>query len=214
MFSKHGEIKVRSFTYVYAIAFASAIGSMASATPITFDESNLSSGDFSGSGSPTNFNIGTLGIGDNTVIGELSGNCVQRDCNGAIDEDSQDSFNFTIGPGTQLVSAFGGTEGGGPDGLTITFALAEFGPVSTIAFQSVPINSGGTIFSGILGPGTYGVSAFGQSADDEGMYSASWSMSFEVEETDLAPVPLPAGMALLLGGLGGLTLLRLKKRTV
>lgn len=175
--------------------------------------------DFSDGASPSNTNVGTLDIGFNSFNGNLNGECSNGDCNGIGSQfdDTQDSILFTVASGTEVISFSLFTEGGGPSGLTISAAIFGTIGVSDIgAFQSVinvPINGNadGTLVNGPLGAGVYSLSAYGGSSTDDGGFGAFWSIDLEVAEVT-NPVPLPAGLPLLLAGVGAFGLMRRRAR--
>ncbi|MEE4121108.1 MAG: hypothetical protein V2I65_19080 [Paracoccaceae bacterium] len=172
--------------------------------------------DLPGGTSPSAPSLGTLSVGENFLSGSLTGTCELGDCNFVLG-DTQDSARITIAAGTQLVDAFFGSEGGHSGGtMDLTFSFSPVGATggSALLFEAVPLNTGESVMSffgtpvGPIGAGDYFVSAFGGSGDD-GDFEASWTMTLDVEAVSQTPViPLPAGMPLLLGGLGVLALAR------
>lgn len=201
-----------SMRNVLAAILAVGLSAPAGATTFGVDELiDIPGGDFDGSLSPGNDNVGTAGEGFNYVLGELMGECVPGDCNGINAGDAQDSFAFTIDAGFELVGITGGTEGFGPDRLSISFSLEDSG-FNNLAFETLAINDYGTISTDVFGPGTYYFSVFGQSAADAGSYGAFWGVDFEVRAVAVDPVPLPAGLPLLAAGLGGLAIAKRRKR--
>lgn len=211
---------------IAATALALSAGA-ASAATFNFDEADAPGGDFSDSQSIANTSVGTAMAGFSSVIGSLSGECLSdpafgTDCNfqSTPGTDEQDSLQFTIASGFELVGIDVGTEGFGPAGMGVAFSVGEYvagtGPASFIEQILVPINNSGSFaISTPLDAGTYAFSAFGGSSTDVGSYEAFWNADFEVVATGgLAPVPLPAGFPLLVAGLIGLgTLARRKKST-
>jgi hypothetical protein len=176
--------------------------------------------DLPGSASPSAPSLGTLEVGENILRGSLAGTCSRGDCNFVFPGDTQDSARITIAAGTQLVDAFFGSEGehtGRTMNLSFSLNPVDGTGFSALLFETVPLNTGENVMSrfgtpvGPIGAGDYFVSAFGGSGDD-GDFEASWNIKLDVEDISQAPViPLPAGMPLLIGGLGLLALARRRR---
>ena len=206
---------MRKLLLAGAIAFLAV---PASATTFSADEfTDALGGDFSDVISLSNDNVGTASMaGFSDVIGTLSGECAGTlgvSCNFGIG-DTQDSFLFTVASGFELVSVRAGTEGSGPPDLTIGFFLAAanagFTNLDSAFFD---INDGGTVSSGVYGAGTYSFSVRGGTASQEGSFDAFWFVDFETREASTPPpVPLPAGMPLLLAGLGAFAVARRRRK--
>ena len=200
-------------------ALVVALSLPAAAATFSADEAFVApGGDFSGGASPSNTNVGAATAGFSNVFGELAGDCVDNgfDCNpGTLATgDTQDSFQFTVETGFKLVGINVGTEGFGPDLLSISFSLAEFIPgFSTIQQVTSLINTSTSFGALDLAAGDYSFSVFGQSADMEGSYQAFWNVELEVEAIgDPNVIPLPAGFPLMLGGIVALGWMSRRKR--
>jgi len=205
-----GEFRMRTMFGATVALFASA----GLANALTLSEPP----DLPGGVSVAAPSLGTLSIGENSLTGSLAGTCAQGDCNFVIG-DTQDSARVTIAPGTQLVDAFFGSEGlhdGGTMNVSFTLRPVDTTVGSPLLFETVPLNTGEGVMSffgtpvGPIGAGDYAVSAFGGSGDD-GDFEALWTMTLDVEAVTTPVIPLPAGMPLLLGGLGVLALARRRR---
>ena len=206
---------------IAATALALSAGA-ASAATFNFDEADAPGGDFADGQSITNTSVGTAMAGFSSVNGGLTGECSGSfffDCNSNFANDEQDSFQFTIASGFELVGIDVGTEGFCPTGMGVAFSIGEYvggvNPATSIEQIFVPINTSGSFaISTPLDAGTYAFSAFGGSSGAAGNYEAFWNANFEVVATGVAPVPLPAGFPLLAAGLIGLGALARRKKAV
>lgn len=196
---------------LFLAATMAVIGTMATAAPFSVYEDT----DFDNAISHSNSSVGTTGIGVNNIYGSLSGSCMDDpeyiDCNYSLGSDEQDSFAFTIGAGQILTKIAYGSEGNGPDGLEIGFAMdanvAAHG-WSNIGYDFLPVNTYDEEDSLLgLGEGTYYVSVWGDTANEAGDYGANWSIALTIAE-----VPLPAGLPLLLTALGAVGISRTRRK--
>lgn len=189
----------------------------AAAATFDADEFFAPGSDFEDFVGPSNTNVGTAMAGFSSAVGELSGDCVDNpqfglDCNSGSG-DTQDSFFFTIATGFELIGVTAGTEGGGPADLDIGFFLSDsVSPFGILDFAFFDINSGGTVSNSVYGAGTYSLSVAGGSASETGFFDAAWNVDFEVQAVQAPAVPLPAGLPLLLAGLGVLGLAKTRRK--
>lgn len=194
-------------------AFAAALLAAPSASAVTVTEATL--GDFTGNlNNPAN--LGTLDFGANTIEGSLNTTCVfvsSGSCFGLSGDDA-DAFSFLIPDGGELtaadvtISILSSSGSGSRTILGRSFtALDSFSTrsssTSDILFRQRPL-TGRQNFQLFT--------SFGFGTERSDQLSANWTAEFTVSR-QVAPVPLPAGLSLLLAGLGTLAVLK-RRRTV
>lgn len=156
------------------------------------------------------FNIGTLDIGTNTISGSLAATCVDFDVNPFVGDscsfaafDAADAFEFVIPTGSELTSAT----------LTITnlVDVMVFGTSFTSLRDLGAVGEGVVDIldgSNLTGTQDYRINLVGfASLGASG--SASWQVDLAV--APISAVPLPAGLPLLLAGVGAFGLVRRKR---
>lgn len=187
-------------------AAAAALCLAAPTQALTFTETT----DFTNSntfGLPTP--IGTLDAGANSVGGNIQGFCDSFCAQGT---DPRDYFEFFVGAGDQLTGLTFSTTGFLQTDLDVIVQLQDSSGAIFLAqtSRSVPVSE---TFLPPLEAGRYGVQVLGFSAPTTGnfTYDLDWTLALTVESTT-APVPLPAGLPLLLSALGGVALLRRRAR--
>lgn len=189
-------------------ALAAFMAMPAAAASLFVDEFAVPGGDFANAAGPGNYNVGTM-TDNSYVSGVLEGTCTGGTCRGS-GNDSQDSFNFTIGAGYQLVAINIFAEGFGPAGMDYVAGMYKYVPTQTLsALAEYDINDGGQLLPSIFGPGTYNLSlASDYDIGSDGPFGVFWGAQFIVEEINPPTVPLPAGAPLLIAGLGAFAALR------
>ncbi len=166
---------MRQMTPVLAAACAAffALQGSAQAGPLGYDEA--SDGDVGGTLQ--------LGIGENTVAGELSGY-------------DPDSFVFVVPEGGSLrVISLDIQPAPGQPGQTVGFSLGRGDYEERIASTSIAVPSSGALFSASL---PLSAGSYYLSQGLSGLATAQYEFTLEVEAT--TPVPVPPTLALLLGG--------------
>ncbi len=163
-------------------------------------------------------NVGTLAVGDNSIAGFLDATCVSIgtpffNCQG----DSFDQVLFDVADGTRLVTGTLTGRGQNDPGMVLRAGMSFVGDLgerysADTTFGTVTeIQEFGSLGSLNLGPGTYflNISAALSNSVATGplVLQGSWAAEFRVEPI-LAPVPLPAGAALLITALGALAVTR------
>lgn len=143
--------------------------------------------------------LGNALPGENQIIGDLRGE----------QDDVADWFYFTVRTGEEIVSATIMTE---LMGMSVSNLMGVIKDEDGGTIASVSFTAGGTANylpsgSGPLGAGTYNFGLF--FAEGISTPNLNWTITSQVNQ--IAPVPLPAGLPLLLAGLGGLAVLRWRR---
>lgn len=137
---------------------------------------------------PGAVSVGTLDLGENTITGELAGQCVVDSCNDpGSTGDSQDSFTLTVDSGARI-SGFTVTTTHviGPTGFSATASLR-----SPTVHRIIPTSFlvlDGTTENLVIRPiseGVYSVSVYGQASEQPGPFSFEWTVTIEVEPEGL-----------------------------
>lgn len=173
-----------------------------------------------------NSDIGPLAVGVTTLTGNVIGECDAGafDCRNPS-SNPRDYISFDVATGTQITAISLSATGTGPSGFTmvgVTFDDDKVNGRGRFATGKT-FNIGGTandglvaLFDGpVVGPlvasNNYkfeiGANSFSNAA---GTFDIDYTITFTV--ADVAPVPLPAGLPLLLTGFVGLAGLRAKRR--
>jgi len=133
--------------------------------------------------------IATLDEGSNTVSGGISGSCNIGDCNPFPSTgDTQDSFNVTVPAGFQVTSfTVTSSNWSGPTNFRATTSVAKVtgtpptasyvNPAAIPTTDLVPNGTTANLVTTPLGPGTYGISVFGQSASAAGAFSLNYTVT-------------------------------------
>lgn len=192
------------------IGAALACAMSAPAFALSVDEFSFGGGDFANA-IPSSDNIGVFDEGYNDIYGMLDDTCISGICNNG--PDGQDSFVFTVSNGFQLDELSISAEGfGSAQDVTYSVYMTDLYGGGTYIFETYDLNSGGMFVTSPLDAGSYEISVYGQSASTDGYYQAYWGIYGTVSEVAQAPVPLPAGLPLVLSALGGLGLVSRRKR--
>ncbi|MEM6759851.1 MAG: VPLPA-CTERM sorting domain-containing protein [Pseudomonadota bacterium] len=199
-----------------ALACAVGFSTSAAAVPLQiFESSAIASGDFDGATQQSNANIGTLGLGTNVIIGTFDGSCISFfgdiDCGASARGDRQDSFKLTVPIGLEIVGFAGQFEGTGPNDFKLAYTISELTPFPfpDLAVGLAPINALTDIPLSPIGAGEYFFSVNTSEGTTLSDFNVSWSMLIEVGP--VSQVPLPAGLPMLLAGLGIFGVLRRRK---
>lgn len=187
----------RVFTAVVAATFLSA---PAFAATTAVSESTAPMGDYADVlGASTN-QLGSVPAGTATVSGNLT-----------APNDNIDAYFFAIDAQTELVSASITTEGDSASMFatlldsTGTEVFLEFfdsnGTVDLLTLADTPLQAGTYNFA-------VGFVAFASATPP----AVSWTTNSVINALPASPVPLPAGLPLLLAGLGGLAIVRRRSR--
>ena len=211
--------------FLVHILFAIALGTPAAlATTINVFESDLPSGDYDVErGFLEPFGLGTfsvpLGTTELNVFGDLTcqgpSACTDLNISGLLD--STDAFFFSLGPNQEVTAISVSTVVRTTDivdSFTNINIFTQSLPVGrtlaagSVTDQSVPFG-GGTI-----GEGTHSFQidffdTFPPTTDT----AVQYVISAQLRDITVSPVPLPAGLPLLLAGLGAFGLMRSRKRT-
>lgn len=145
--------------------------------------------------------IGTLDLGLNTVSGSISDTCVPDMPSGFIcidTGDHSDTFRLGVASGQRIISVLLTTAGIAPEGYAPGFVLVDRVTLEFMSTDSsTDFNATRAIIDGVpVGAGSY-VFGVGQGiADGGGPMMYDWTVAFEV-----AAVPLPAGVLLMVSGL-------------
>lgn len=152
-------------------------------------------GDYADTSGATTNMLGNIPLGDSTIIGDLRGSA----------GDFADWVFFTITGGTEMVSASVTTQGVATDlraqiidsmGVTVlSQVFASNGTVNLFTTSDTP-----------LAAGTYNFGLFFENPPVTG--DVDWNTFSTVQTVSAPPVPLPAGLPLLLAGLGVFGLMR------
>ena len=188
-----------------AVAFAAG-----QTLAVTISESE----DYAGTSGFTSTPLGMLSIGINTISGSLAGSCINHfggiDCNGGWPGygDTQDSFVFEVPSGMQLISMVASSSNSSaPDGYYTNFSLnGDYGVDSWQYLSS--FGGTGNVLTQSHGPGVYGASFYGATANEPGDYSSDWILTME-----LTSVPLPAATWLFGSGILALASLSRTRRS-
>lgn len=192
----------------FLMALVAAIVCASTAQAVTVTEST----DFKGVGARPTM-IGTLDVGVNSVSGSIDGICYamgHSTCNFFLADDG-DLFTFDIAAGTQLTAASLTISG-----LSTTGSATPSIVVNTIGDLTSLGNSPNGTFDLLAGApvtGTQVIKLFPELSKGYrffDIFKANWSVALTVEAIPSA-VPLPAGLPLLLAGIGGLAALRRRK---
>ena len=169
--------------------------------------------DFANStGATSSTDVGNLALGNNTISGTLSGECVTDPagqfgpffCNVLNNQDdTQDSVRFALAPGLALTRAVLTVSSvAGPDGFRARGGVEDLGrtnpDLGSIFSLDGPTDSV-VLFEGLATQSEFLTSVFGFTANEAGAFSLAYTFSFDVGP---APVPVPAALPLLLGALG------------
>lgn len=178
--------------------------------------------------------VGTTSVGTNTISGNLNGICTPGECDLSDSaNDGEDLFDVIVGAGQQLneirfatSGTFIETYGIGENDLQIVLSVGDSstGPNGWFS-SSTPL--GGSDVRGFSprAAGQFSFRVFPMSTADHATFNVNWTLTLTTEATegggtdpfgpspeDPAPVPLPAGLPLLLTALGGAALLRRRAR--
>lgn len=199
--------------HLYSSTLCASLALCTSAQALTLSESTF--GDFDNVNDPAlvSTDIGQLDLGLNVIDGSLDTECALSGgdflCLGGAD--AGDAFRFQIAPGEQLISVILKTSGTAPSGFTPGLGVVEDVGFTFVHSDSLlPFNTTSAIVDGVpLSSGGY-VFGFGQGlASEAGRAQYDWSLTFEVS---LAPVPMPAGLPLLISAFGVAYLLKRRQR--
>ena len=168
-------------------------------------------------GSPSPL-VGTLDAGTNSVSGNLTGYCSLGCSNG----DYSDYFEFIVGADDHLTQVEMSVTGTGPSGLDLRLFMrqtvgGQFNSSDRTAILLGGANSASESFTPALTAGRYelGIYVLGDEGGTSSLfnrvdYDIDWTMTLSVERP-LAPVPLPAGLPLMLTALAGGVLIQRKR---
>ncbi len=128
--------------------------------------------------------VGTLGLGANSITGDLDGECSIDTCSDPFTGDSADSFTAIVPRGKIISSVIVTTSSAiGPDGFSATIygrspTAHNIIPASFIVLDGTSRN----LAVKPIGEGEYSLSVYGQSSEEPGPFSFDWTMYIEVEE--------------------------------
>lgn len=170
---------------------------------LTASENNAPGGDYADAlGASTN-SLGTLPVGFNDVSGVLEA--------ANSGSDTFDAFYISVGPDTELFFADISTETGNPSLSVSLTAILLDSSGNTVFSKTFLGNTTETLIGSgdtPLSAGTYNFGlSFAAGSDLDDVY---WTSTSELR-TASAPVPLPAGVLLMVSALGGLRLMRSRR---
>lgn len=195
--------------FVLAALAAALSATVVSATPIDVLETRAPGGDYADAlGAAGNvLNLPPAGTTQSNVIGRLacrvSGNCMTGRA------DPVDAFYFQLGANQKITEV---SISGNLTGTEILSLVIEDlnGPTATNLFTGT-IGSNGFLqillpTDAPIGPGLYNVALGFFGTTVSGDFTYNYTITSTIVETN--PVPLPAGLPLLVAGLGALGLMR------
>lgn len=132
--------------------------------------------------------VGILDPGENSITGELAGDCVPDSCNNDPNEgDTQDSFRVSV-PSGMKIAAFTVTTTHviAPDGFSATASLRsptvqEIIPTSFLVLDGT---TGNLLVQEIL-EGEYSISVYGQDSEQTGFFTFEWTVAIELVDVSL-----------------------------